>query len=93
MKKLDDIKIKIEERFTQSDLKKYAFRRQFSGAFISKQGMKPTLKGSMRLEKTGRSPNKNPKDLDKFNQNFNPDGAALNYYQTKPFTEAPGILL
>ena len=55
--------------------------------------MKPILKGTMRLERTGRSPDKNPKDLDKFNQNFNPDGAALNYYQTKPFTEAPGLLL
>lgn len=80
MKKLNDIKIQIEDRYQQSDLKKYAFRRQFSGAFISKQGMKPKVKGAYRNNKIGLSPQKNPKDLDKFNQNFNPEGALNNYY-------------
>ena len=43
--KLNDIKARIEERFSHSNMNNgYKFRRQFSKAFISKRGMKPKIK-------------------------------------------------
>ena len=42
---LDKIKLKIEERFKESNINNgYKFRRQFSNAYISKHGMKPKIK-------------------------------------------------
>jgi len=37
--------MKIEERFTESNInKEYKFRRQIGNGFISKRGMKPRMK-------------------------------------------------
>ena len=48
MQKLNTLKQKIEERYNNSSINKgYTFRKQYRGAFISKTGLKPKIKGHM----------------------------------------------
>jgi len=49
--KLNNLKLIIEERFAASSINHgYIFRRQYQGAFISKTGLKPRIKGQMSIK-------------------------------------------
>jgi hypothetical protein len=43
--KLEMIRAHIEERFQKSIVNNYTFNRRYNDGFISKQGLKPKIKG------------------------------------------------